>query len=356
MMEPVLNIHELMIAIQVVLILVFLFTLGLLFYSFREYKALADKTRWKKLLDDYLIKSIVTLMEQSQQVDPSLENLCKRQTFRRFFIGQLIESERRFTGTAAKTIMNIFYIYGLDKEAYQMLSNSRPYLIARGIQALTVMQVREALQEIRKTLDHPSEIVSQEAQLAIVYFEGFNGLSFLYGVETIISEWQQLRILNSIKVLPEDAVTTLLEWLHSTNVSVIRLALKIIRKFQLFEMEGVLLERLENSDHRVQEELVRTLFSIEQVNTSTALLAYFPKATIQEQFSIIRGLGQIRALDKLDFLKEQLLAYPNPEGKVLIAEAMASMGQIPFLMELREQLLPQDQTRLVLNHALKSKI
>lgn len=355
-MESVLTLHELMIGIQVILILVFLFTLGLLLYSFREYKLVASRNRWKEILDDYLMKAIVAGPEEALEINPILQDLCQDRGFRRFFLGQLIASERRFSGAALNTLKEIFYTYQLDKEAYVLMRNRKPYLIARGIQALTIMQDKQALKEIKDKIQHPDPNVALEVQYAMVYFEGFQGLGFLSDLKSPISDWQQLRILNSIKSLPSDADQQLLKWLGCDQVTVVILALKMIRKFQLFEMEDILFQKLGNSDPKIQEEVIKTLFSIEQETTSTRLLAYFPSGSTLEQFAIIKGLGQTRALDKLDFLKTQLLEYPDPQGKVLIAEAMASMGEIPFLMQLRGQLLPEDQTRSILNHALKSTI
>lgn len=355
-MVRAMTIHDLMIGVQAMLVLVCLFILSLLFYSFLEYRQMKDQSRWKKILEDYLMEAIVKGAEVPLGINPVVKDLCKQKGFRRFFLDQLISSERRFSGAALNTLKDVFYSYRLDAEAYSLLNSRKPYLIARGIQSLTIMQDKESKKDIKNKIHHPDQNVALEVQYALVHLEGFKGLSFLSDLKRPISDWQQLRVLNNIRSLPSDADRQLLDWLGSDQITVAILALKIIRKFQLFEMEGVLLERLEGSDPRIQMELVKTLFSIEQINTSTVLLAYFPKATIQEQFSIIRGLGQTRALDKLDFLKEQLLAYPHPEGKVLIAEAMAGMGQIPFLVQLREQLLPEDQTRLVLNHALKNRL
>lgn len=355
-MERMLTLHELTLGIQLVLILVFLFILILLIYSFKKYKTEANRQVWKDKIDKYLMEVIVDGKPNDISISEELISLCKRESFRRFFLSQLIGSERKFSGAAAAVLKSVFYTYNLDKEAYVLLRSNQSYLIARGIQALTIMNVMDALPEIKTKLNHHSNLVIREVQYSLVHFLGFEGLAFLNNTSILISDWQQLRLLNSIKSLPIGANVNIKSWLYSGNVSTKLFALKLIRKFQVFEIHDELIAFLENVIIQVQTETVKTLFTIESGETTSLLVNNFQKFAEKTQIEIIKGLGKNRALDQIDFLKSQLEYHPIKQIKVHAAEALSLLGEENYLIGLSRNLDDADPTLLVLNHALQTRL
>lgn len=354
-MEKALTLHDLNLSILVILILVFIFILGLLIYSFREYKLEANRQQWKNKLDSFLMEAIVE-NNTNIPLQEDLVELSRYAGFRRFFLNQLISSERKFSGVASNVLQAVFHQYNLDKEAIRLLNSSKAHLIARGIQALTIMKVERAYPTILKFQQHKNEQVLHEVQYAMVQFDGFNGLAFLNQLQLKLSDWQQLRILNSIKSYPQNSSEKLNEWLDSSNSSVVIFVLKMIRKFQIFEMHPKLIEMLSLQTDRIQTEIIKTLFVIETDLTFDLLVSEFPKFSLKSQKEVIVGFSHNRAFDQLDFLKDQLLNHPNKQIKIFAAEALNNLGEVNYLIYLSETLQQQDPTVLVLNHALQRKI
>lgn len=354
-MEPVLTLHELMIGILTILILVFLVILALLIFSFREYKIVESRQLWKKLVEEYLANVIIEGSVDEVYVDTDITYYLKYREFRRYFLNRLVESERKFSGVAAEILQRVFYIYHLNEEAYALLRSKKPYLIARGIQVLTVMRAEEALPEIKSMLNHNHLRVRQEAQYAIVYFEGFEGLAFLDQFNGVLSDWQQLRIISFIKRLPKDAIPRLLSWLYGENPSVIIFSLKLIQKFKVLELHADLIQILNYPNHAVQLEVIRTMFSLDVFDTSEQLVARFPFMEEAQQQEIIKGLGYTRARDQIDFLKKELSIYPTQRGRVNIADALLSIGEFNYLNNLKLSLKEGDPNLLVVNHVLDNK-
>lgn len=354
-MEKMFTLHELTLGILTILILVFLFTLGLLIYSFRAYKLEINRKYWKNMLNEYLMQVIVEGNHKDLYIDPNLSELLKHENFRRFFLGQLIEADRKFSGVSAAVLQKVFYSYQLDQESYSLLRSYKGHLIARGIQALTIMNVREALPEIESKLQHRKINVQHEVQYAMVYFNGFEGLSFLDSSEGILSNWQQLRILNNIKSLPKNAVEKISKWLGSNNPSVLHFALKLVRKFQIFELHDQVISLLGDDNEQIIKDAIKTLFSLDSQDTSKLLAIYYAKMQEDLQLEILKGFGQTRAFDQLDFLKSNLMENPSNRVKVSAAEALANLGEFKYLIDLSNQLAPEDPTLMVLNHALQKK-
>ncbi|WP_313190160.1 hypothetical protein [Sphingobacterium sp.] len=354
-MEKMFTLHELTLGILTILILVFLFTLGLLIYSFRAYKLEINRKYWKNMLNDYLMQVLVEGNQTDLYIDPNLSELLKHENFRRFFLGQLIEADRKFSGVAAAVLQRVFYSYQLDKESYSLLRSYKGHLIARGIQALTIMDVRLALPEIESKLNHRKKNVVHEVQYAMVHFNGFEGLSFLDSLEGILSDWQQLRILNNIKSLPKNATEKISKWLESNNPSVLHFALKLVRKFQIFELHDQVVALLADEQDLILKDAIKTLFSLDAQDTSSLLAIYYPKMKEDLQLEILRGFGQTRAFDQLEFLRSQLMDNPTNRIKVSAAEALANLGEFKYLIDLSNKLAPEDPTLMVLNHALQKK-
>lgn len=354
-MLATLTLHELLLGILVSLILIFLFIIGLLLYSFREYRSHANRQQWKEQIEAYLLDQLMQGPTDELQIDSKLQALMRQESFRRFFLGLLIASERKFSGAAVQTLLKIYDGYGLDKEAYNLLRSRSSHLIARGIQALTVMQDRQALPEIEQKINHYHPQVVQEVQYAMVSFKGFDGLVFMDQLDSMLSDWQQLRILNSITALPADGIDRLRIWLKSSNESVQILCLKFIRKFQLLSLHEDLFMLLGAGSAKLHEEAIKTIFSIEQSDSSTRLLAYFHQANQREQLAIITGLGDSRALDQISFLKQQLTQHADECLKIKSVETLVTLGQMNYLFELQRQLHLEDPTLHILNHTLQHK-
>lgn len=356
-MNELITLQEVVLGIMLVLILVFLLIIAVLIYSFREFKIFSNQQTWKGLIDDQIMEVIVNGPGVPIKKDPAIQRWMRLGAFRRYFLGLLMESERKFAGTAVRSLFGIFQLYDLEREAYRLLRSNKPHLEARAIQALTVMEVREAMPEIKSKLTDKHPLVFQEAEYAMVRLEGFTGLStFLDGLEHPISEWQQLRMLNSLTKIPTDGLSLLENWLHSSNKYVISFCLKIIRKFQLIQFHDQVQALLCHQDPKIQVEVVKTLLSIESDQTMTSLIQQFPALPQEVQYEILKGIGYAREMAYADFLKVQLQEYPQDQGRVFAAESLMAIGEQNYLETASQQAQQDEAYLLIINHALQRKL
>ena len=226
-----------------VLTVVFLMIVAVLYFSFNQFRKIIEILKWSAAINDKVLSAIVydgNFNGGSDVLQPFHNNA----SFRHLFLEKLVDSEKKFSGAANQQINKLFVDYKLEKEAFKKLRQRSPARIAGGIKELSAMRVEKALPEIAGYLTHPSPIVYQEAQYAMIKLQGFDGLQFLDTIPTIISEWQQLLLLRSIKEMPLNSEASVEHWLQSTNDSVVIFTLRLLRKFQTLSLYSAVLDLL----------------------------------------------------------------------------------------------------------------
>lgn len=339
-----------------VLLMVLVLIAGVLYYSFYLLKKINTTLTWSQHIDQHVSEAIVYGIKEDEKHTKIFSQFSQNSSFRNLFLEKLIDSEKKFSGVALKEIDKLFQDYKLEKEILEKLNQKQPYLIAGGIQQAASMNVKSAISKITRLLQHPSPLVYQEAQYAMVSLNGFEGLTFLNTVSTTISEWQQLRLLLSVTDIPKFSDEAVNKWLNSTNDSVIIFTLRLLRKFQLLSFYPQVFNLLKHSAEEVRIQVVQTLQSLENPSTVNHLIASYPHQTPDVQVQIIRVLKVLKDQRCVDFLKKQLTDHSFSKLKIFAAEALFSLGHADYLINLaKDQSSPEQLTQIV-NHSMQLKL
>lgn len=339
-----------------ILIIVFLLIGGVLYYSFYLFKKLIHLIKWSKEIDLTVSEAIVYGSDESETKSTTLSEFYNNSSFRDLFLSKLVDSEKKFSGSAQNEISKLFHDYNLEKETLKKLNQKKPHLIAGGIQEVASMRVEAAIPKIASFLTHPSPIVYQEAQYAMVGFKGFDGLQFLNTFTNIISEWQQLRLLLSVSHVPQNCDESVNRWLQSENESVIIFTLRLLRKFQMLSFYPQLLNLLNHESEEVRIQTVQTLQSLENSSTIDHLIASYRTQNQGIQVEIIRILKISKDQRCVDFFKKELVNHPFPKLKIFAAEALFSLGHEQYLIDLSELESSPEQLVQIIKHSMKEKI
>ncbi|MCQ4035292.1 HEAT repeat domain-containing protein [Kaistella montana] len=349
------TIHELFIAFVVLLVIVIILIIAVLIYSFSQYRSLKNLSEWSRLIDEKVSEAIVYGKEEETDSEEFLK-VSHGSAFRELFLEKLVSTEKKFSGIAQEEIKDLFETYNLSKEAYSKLSQKKPHLIAGGIQELTAMKVDAALPKIESFLKHPSTMVYQESQYAMLAFKGFKGLSFLNNISHDISDWQQLRLLISLTSIPEEDQVEINNWLQSSNNSVVIFALSLLRKFQMLSFYPAVWDLLQHSDVEVRVNAVRTLLSLENEKTISALAEVFPDQPLEAQYEILKKMEVSNDQGSVGFLKTQLLEHPNTGIRIHAAEALFALGHQEYLNLFIQDPTASEELIHIIKHALQKKI
>ena len=349
------TIHDLFLTFLVMLVLVVVLIITVLFYSFFQYKKLSHYSSWGQMIDKKISETIVFGKENENQY-PEFEKMVHDPSFRNLFLEKLVECEKKFSGMAQNEILDLFYSYNLEKEAFNKLEQKKPHLIGGGIQELTSMKVKSALPKITSFLSHSAPQVYQEAQYAMVAFKGFEGLYFLSNTNHIISDWQQLKLLTSIIEAPEKSDININKWLDSSNDSVIIFTLRLLKKFQMFVFYDSVWNLLNHPSMEVRIKAVQTLLSIENSQTVADFITIFPEQPSEVQSEIIQTMEISRDQRAVDFLKLQLLNHEVISIRISAGEALFSLGHQNYLSGLIDKETSSEELIKIIKHALQERI
>lgn len=354
-MKHELSLHDLYVAIIFVLILVVLLIIVVLIYSVYKYRSIQNAKTWTQIIEQKIMDTIIEGHDDGE-VDSSFETHLKGKSFRNLFLTSLVSSNQSFSGNAQSEVFGLFHSFGLENDAWKKVKGKQPYLISGGILELSSMKVDEIVPELLKLVEHPNKQVYQEAQYALVNFQGFDGLFFLDNLKTTLSDWQQIRLLKSMADLSEDYEEKIQSWLKSDNKSVVIFVLRLISQFQLLSCSEYAVELLEHPSMSVRKQAIITLQSLENKETIAFLVRKFKEQPLEVKVEILKVFKLSKHQDTVVFLKDQLFDNVDARIKILAAEVLFVLGEQAYLKGLIEDESINPSLNLIIKHVLQEKV
>lgn len=231
---------------------------------------------------------------------------------------------------------------GLDKNALHLLESKKWHLRAYAIQQIGTMELKAHLTKIYRYTNSKNELVSIEAQIAVLNLLGFEGLRFLDIISYPLSEWQQIRLLKELSTVPQVQLTGIDKWLNSSNPSVVIFALKLARNYHRFELYDHIVNCLDHNDPNVRKQAIATLTEIFTADTSQVLLNKFDTETYKNRLAIMKAIKTIGDEQNIPKLLDNL-AVEEPEMKLAVARALVHInvgGLESLLSDPRAQVYP----------------
>jgi hypothetical protein len=245
---------------------------------------------------------------------------------RQVAIDELTNCKKNFSGIVAENIVALYNKLGLREDSLEKMRNKRKwYLQARGIQELYLMDQKNLLTKIYRETNSKNEFVRSEAQIAIIYMTGFNGLRFLDVISYPISLWQQIKLLEQLKLFgkKEDLSDRIPKWLQSKNDTVVVFALRLAEEYQQYAVKNVILDCLVHPSDAVRTRAIKTLIALADEQTPFVLTGYFSKENFENQVHILNSLSSLAGDEQAPFL-EKLLDAPDNIIKLKAAVVLAN--------------------------------
>lgn len=349
------SLHELYIAIIVVLAMVVFLMVIVLIYSIYKYRSIQNVKAWTQIIEKKITDTIIEGSEESDK-DEVFESYLQSDSFRNLFLTALVSSNQAFSGHAQQELNDLFHKFRLEDDAWKKVNKKAPYMISGGIVELTSMRVENLIPILLELVKHPDKQVYQEAQYALVNFKGFDGLFFLDDLKTTLSDWQQLRLLKSMHDVSDDYEAKIASWLKSDNPSVVIFVLRMISQFQLLSCTPYVVSLLDNSTFSVRKQTIITLQSLENSETIALLIDKFKSQPVEVQIQILKVFKLSKHNDTVVFLKEQLFDNVDARIKILAAEVLFILGHEAYLKELIADESLNPSLHLIIKHVLQEKV
>jgi hypothetical protein len=319
---------------NVVLAGIILLILGFLVYmlSYLYFKNLYDRNfeKWS-LISDLLIRKAVFYDDEELEGDKMIpvtnraEKLMKNKHFRKLLVNEIMSAKRSITGISADNLKHLYVQLGLDKYAFEKLASNKWHIKAKAIQELTVMDMHEYLEQISTYADDKNDLVRMEAQSALVQFNGFEGLNFLDTLNSPISNWHQIKLLQQLSQLAP-ANVDMSSWFTTTNSSVIIFTLKLARVYQRFDLYHEIVSCLDHEDPTVRYEAIHCLNEIYTDETSDDFISRFLGEILRNQLAMIKVMATVGTERDVLFLLD-LLTHENDEIKISAARALVQSNK-----------------------------
>ncbi|MDX1544548.1 MAG: hypothetical protein R3214_11425 [Christiangramia sp.] len=259
-----------------------------------------------------------------------------------FLIRLMIRTQRTILGRNFSKLQKLYTEIPPYGVSVKKISSWSWYKKARGIREIYEMNQSQYSDEIFKYRDDKNIYVRREAQIALVVFLGWGSLRFLPYLQRNLTLWQQIKIVEKLYDLypkPE------LRWLHrayeTEKLFGKKLLMRIIRKYELHDEIGYIIDNLNHEDYEVRE---TAIYCLKTFAVSSSTMEYIkelyndiPDATQQGQ--LLNYIYENSDID-LDFYLKQLYSE-NEELKLSIAEILWNNGYKEKVQEFYYQQYPK---------------
>jgi len=308
-------------------------------------------------LEVWISNIILEESEADIQLPAKFYRILKNKTARQLAIDELINCKKNFSGTVGETIVQLYNQLDLKKDSLKKLNTKRKWHVkARGIQELYLMDQKDVLKTIYKNTNNNNEFVRMEAQTGVIHMTGFAGLRFLDIISYPLTEWQQIKLLEQLRLTSkkENLSESIAGWLLSKNDTVVVFALKLADEYQQFALRDNAIACLVHPNKGVRTQAVKTLVRLADQSTPSVLAGYFRKEDFFNRSIMLDALAVLATEAQSDFLVS-LLDDPNNIIKLKAAIVLAACSTNGIDILEKKAIAEPELFERILRHVKKVK-
>lgn len=244
---------------------------------------------------------------EQQIIIDKLKNCSADRFKRRIIVSTLLRLRNEISGEMAESIQKLYFQTKLVDYALARLKRKKWHIIATAIRELRQLQVKEVYNEVIAFVIHPKKEIQKEVQLYLVTLFNFKGLEFLNIIETPLSEWNQIQLLEVLQRFDDQELPEITPWLRSTNDSVVIFALKLAKIYNQFEVKDTLLELLSHQNKNIRIDVINVLAQLQVIEAKNILKNKFNDLSKEEQYAFLNLLENLYEISDEVFLLENII-------------------------------------------------
>lgn len=340
---------NLIIGVKIMAICIFAIIVSIYLRLYNKKRQFIYTTSINRHLESWISHIILEESSEGIQLPAKFYRILKNKMARQFAIDELIRCKKNFTGLVGETIVQLYIQLGLKNDSIAKVRSRKWWHKARGIQELYLMNQIDVLKTIYKNTNNGNEFVRMEAQTGVIHMTGFPGLRFLDVASYPLTEWQQIKLLEQLRLTPkkEDLTEQIKGWLESANDTVAIFALKLADEYQQLAVVSNVVNCLVHPNERVRTQAVKTLTRLEDPNTATILLGYFRKEGFMNRKLMLDALATLATEKHAPFL-EQLLDDKDNTIKLKAAVVLARCCPEGMkIIEAKAEAMPEPYERIL---------
>ena len=244
---------------------------------------------------------------------------------RKIIISTLLKLRNEISGEMAESIDKLYVKLGLLRYSLAKLRNKKWDVIANGIRELTQFKIKAVHQIVMNNINHPTKEVRKEMQLYLVHLYAFKGLDFLNVLETPLSEWDQIQLLEILQLKNDSEIVDITPWLKSSNDSVVNFTLKLAKVYNQFEAKEELINLLNHGSEEVRINTISALSHLNVLEAKNILKDSFNERSLEEQIAFLKMMENVYEYGDKVFLQEQM-QHENFEIKSIAMEILKNIN------------------------------
>lgn len=233
-----------------------------------------------------------------------IELLLRSNFAKKVLLSSLMKVKKSLSGVSGENVERIYNQLKLQKISLKRIAAKRWHIKAKGIQELAAMKQIAHIEKILELTNHKDNKVRMEAQTAMVRLQGYKGLYFFKTLSYPLSGWHQLNLLQLLAHQPITGDNGIINWLNSSNDSVVEFSLKLISEQHAIEFHDDVVKCLIHPNEMVRKEAILCLGQIPSNAAATELNSQFAgEPDKNNRLCIIKEFMQTGSYQDLPFLK-----------------------------------------------------
>ena len=290
------------------------------------------KSEYEASIIEYLYSGDATgeINELQESIIQKLKTSVPIKSNRKIIIAILYNLMNEVSGEMSDIIKSLYIKTGLVEYAVKQLKSKHWYIIAKGIGELSHFRIDNVYKSVSKFLYHPRMEVRKETKLYLVELFKFDGLFFLNTFTDTLSEWVQLRLLETLEKFDDQQICDIRPWLKSSNDSVILFAIKLAQLYNQFEVQDTLTELLSHPKKQIRIAAIQTLTHLYGIEAKELLKANFNALSLEEQICFFGMLEKLVVPSDEPFI-EKYLFHKNFEIQLLALKILKSINMDKYM-------------------------
>ena len=245
---------------------------------------------------------------------------------RQVLIDQMIDVSVNLKGDSEDKLTRLYMELALDRDSIRRAHSRKWHLRIKGFRELAFMGIKEANDEMYKSLNSRNEILRMEAQIALVRLSDKEHFDFLSKLERPFSLWEQIT-LHDLILQHNIPVPEFKKWLGSPNPTVVMFALRMIREFKQRDAEPEVKIALLHRDHRVSKLAVEVSGDLDLRGTLDTMKRMYKFQDYNGCLEIVKSMGKMPEQAMMGFLKLVLDKEDDVQLQIEAVKAIENMGE-----------------------------
>lgn len=302
--------------------------------------------KYQGMIVDYLFNDVIS--EEFRTI-PSDD-------FRReLLIDQMIDVSVNLKGDAKGKLEKLYIQLGLKSHSIKKARSRQWHRKIKGFRELAFMNIKDANDEIYKSLNSGNEILRMEAQIALVRLNDINPFEFLYHLKRPFSLWEQIT-LHELLIQHNLKVPEFKQWLNSPNDTVVMFALRMIREFKQLDAEDEVRQTLSHNNKDVRKLAIEVSGDLGIRTSLSVLKKMYKYEDYANCYEILRAMGKMPDTAMMGFLKLVLDKESDVQLQIEATKSIENMGEegVKALVKLMKS--EYKNYNIIIRHVLDRRI